>query len=292
MRSSSSSSAERPLDAELLRRFLEASRRARIVALVNAARSERELAEIVVTELCEAYDAEIAIVLAAPAGGASPRMLATAGVAAAERATLFSHVLPGALLARVPHVQLGTDLLGLGARTLVSAPFAGAGGERGAIVLACLDDRHFDDADVGLLEGVANGAGQALERIWHAEALEREADQLRAVFEHSPVPMLVAAADLSVADVNAAACALLGSRREKLVGHLLADLVPYRSGAGLGEPWRTLVDAAGGGRIELLRADGSRVEAEVTVRPAVSAGRHLIVLRAREHDGRTRITTG
>jgi hypothetical protein len=52
MRSSSSSSAERPLDAELLRRFLEASRRARIVALVNAARSERELAEVVVSELC------------------------------------------------------------------------------------------------------------------------------------------------------------------------------------------------------------------------------------------------
>ena len=61
MQSSSSRSAELPLDGELLRRFLEASRRARIAALVNAARTEEELAELAVVELCEAYDAEIAI---------------------------------------------------------------------------------------------------------------------------------------------------------------------------------------------------------------------------------------
>jgi PAS domain S-box-containing protein len=281
MRSSSSRSTELPLDGELLQRFLEASRRARIASLLNGARSETELAELAVAELCEAYDADIAIVLAAPAGTSSPRVLGSAGVAGGERRRLLGHILPGALVARVPHVQLGSDLLGLGVRSLVSVPFEVSQGDRGAIVLACLDDRHFDDADVGLLEGVADGVGRALQRIRHAAALERESERLRAIFEQAPVAMLVATADLAVADLNAAACELLGARREKVLGARLADLCPYRSGSGPDEPWRSLVRAGRDTRtrIDLLHADGSRLDVEVTAKPDIVPGSHLVVVQ-------------
>jgi PAS domain S-box-containing protein len=282
MRSSSLPSAELPLDGELLQRFLEASRRARIASLVNGAQSEAELAELAVTELCEAYDAEIAIVLAAPAGSSTPRVLGSAGVAGGDRRALLGRLLPAALLARVPHVQLGQDLLGLGIRSLVSVPFTvGPDDERGAIVLACLDDRHFDDADVGLLEGVADGVGRALARIRHAVALERDVALLRAVFENAPVPMLVVTAGLEVADVNAAACDLLGWRREKALGTRLADVSPYRAGKGLDEPWRSALRAGPDARTpaELLHADGSRLAVDVSATADVVSGSHLVVVR-------------
>jgi PAS domain S-box-containing protein len=281
MRSSSSPSAELPLDGELLQRFLEASRRARIASLVNGAQSESELAELAVTELCEAYDAEIAIVLAAGEGSSAPRVLGSAGLARDERRALLGRILPAALLARVPHVQLGQDLLGLGARSLVSVPFVVSPQERGAIVLACLDDRHFDDADVGLLEGVADGVGRALGRIRHAAALERDSERLRAIFEHAPVPMLVTTAGFELADLNAAARDLLGSPREKLVGTRLADMTPHGSGNGLDEPWRSILRAGPQARtpVELLHADGTRLAVEVSATPDVVRGSHLLVVR-------------
>ena len=48
----------------LRRRFVEAARRAQIVTIVNRARTEAELGDLVTAELCEAFEAEIAFVLA------------------------------------------------------------------------------------------------------------------------------------------------------------------------------------------------------------------------------------
>src|SRR6266480_4365346 len=64
MRSWSSPSAESTQAAgaagepEMVRRFVEASRRAEIIAMVNSAGSEEKLAESVSEELCEAFEAE------------------------------------------------------------------------------------------------------------------------------------------------------------------------------------------------------------------------------------------
>ena len=55
---------------ELVRRFVEAARRAQIVTIVNLARSEAELGELFTAEICEAFEAEIAFVLATRDGGA------------------------------------------------------------------------------------------------------------------------------------------------------------------------------------------------------------------------------
>ena len=57
---------------ELLRRFVEAARRAQIVTIVNTAASEAELGELFTAELCEAF-AEIAFVLTEPHGAGSSR---------------------------------------------------------------------------------------------------------------------------------------------------------------------------------------------------------------------------
>ena len=73
--SSSLHSAQR-LDGrrELLRRFVEAARRAQIVTIVNLARSEGELGELFTAELCEAFEAEIAFVATARDGEAAGRV--------------------------------------------------------------------------------------------------------------------------------------------------------------------------------------------------------------------------
>ena len=280
MPSSSSPSADRPIDQELLRRFLQASRRARILALVNGARSQAELAELVVRELCEAFDAELALVLAADAGTGSPRVLGSAGIAVEERARLRLDVPGRALLARVSHVARGPDLLGLGARWLVSAPFEGAAGERGAIVLACLDDRQFDDADLALLESVADGVGRALARHRYAETLEQRVETLQAVFRRAPVAMLVVDSHLRIVDASDAACALLGRARDALAELRLGDLAadePYAA-----PPGRRSLLSRGAPATEVrtfLRGDGSRFEAEVTVTTDAAAGLGVLVLR-------------
>ena len=72
MQSWSLRSAERQdTDPTMLRRFVEASRRAEIIALVNAAGSDDELGEVVTAELCEAFEAEVAFMVARPGGGAT-----------------------------------------------------------------------------------------------------------------------------------------------------------------------------------------------------------------------------
>ena len=65
MRSSWSPSADGTGDDVVLlrRRFVEAARRAEIIALVNRASTEAELADAH-PELCEAFDAEFAFLLA------------------------------------------------------------------------------------------------------------------------------------------------------------------------------------------------------------------------------------
>src|SRR5438270_2535241 len=68
------------VDEAILRRFVEASRRAEIIALVNSARTEAELGEAVAAELSEAYEAEVAFVLAAPGPGWPPELVGSAGL--------------------------------------------------------------------------------------------------------------------------------------------------------------------------------------------------------------------
>jgi len=164
---------------ELLRRFVEASRRAQIVAIVNRAGSESELGELVVAELCEAFEAEVAFLLAARDEGRCG-LVGAYGLKSGEAFRLVDDDLCGeALDGGEPKLHQGDDLLGIGVRNLVLAPF-GAGADRGAVGVARLYDQRFDEAEVALLEAIAESIHHALERVRLAEErdrLYREADE-------------------------------------------------------------------------------------------------------------------
>ena len=76
-----------------------------------------------------------------------------------------------------PSSIAGTSLLGLGIRNLVVVPF---GSGMGGVGVARLYDERFDEAEVALLEALAESTRHALERIRLAEErdrLYREADE-------------------------------------------------------------------------------------------------------------------
>jgi signal transduction histidine kinase len=149
---------------ELLRRFVEAARRAQIVTIVNLARSEAELGELFTAELCEAFEAEIAFVLASRDGRAVPALVGAHGLTPDQCAELLDDercVHP--LTLAEPQLHEG-DLLGIGVSQLALAPFAGEV-DRGVVGVARLYDERFDDGEVALLEAVSESIKHALERI-------------------------------------------------------------------------------------------------------------------------------
>jgi DNA-binding transcriptional ArsR family regulator len=157
----------------LLRRFLVASRRGEIVALINGAHLEGDLGAVVATELCEAYDAEIGFVLIARPGSTAAELIGYVGLIGDDPATILAQPLcTEALSGAVTVTEQGTDLLGLGIRNLALAPHT-AGGARLLVGVGRLYEQRFDDLELALLEAVTKSAAQALERF----GLERQLEQ-------------------------------------------------------------------------------------------------------------------
>jgi len=158
----------------LLRRFLVASRRGEIVALINGAHSEGDLGAVVATEMCEAYDAEIGFVLVARPGSATPELIGRVGLIGEDPASIFvaEPLCSKAMSGAVTVTEQGTDLLGLGIRNLALAPHT-AGGARLLVGVGRLYDQQYDDLELALLEAVTKSAAQALERF----GLERQLQQ-------------------------------------------------------------------------------------------------------------------
>ena len=149
---------------ELVRRFVESARRAQIVTIVNLARSEAELGELFTAEVCEAFEAEIAFVLAARDGGAARTLVGAYVLTPDQRADLLDDErCARALTCEEAQLYQG-DLLAIGVRELVLVPFAGEV-DRGVVGVARLYDERFDEAEVALLEAVVESIKHALERI-------------------------------------------------------------------------------------------------------------------------------
>ena len=149
---------------ELLRRFVEAARRAQIVTIVNLAQSEGELGELFTAELCEAFEAEVAFVIAEGDGGKTRTLVGAYGLTPDQRADLLEDGLSARALTSEGPQQYQGDLLGVGIRELVLAPFAGEAA-RGVVGVGRLYDEPFDDGEVALLEAVVESLKHALERI-------------------------------------------------------------------------------------------------------------------------------
>src|SRR4051812_9190896 len=127
MRWSSSPSPEAEPDAaaaDFTRRLVEASQRAEIVALLNSARSEHEVARIATHRVCEALDAEIAFVVAARDGRAVPVLVASTGLTPAQAAAAADERLC-ADAASAGHATAHRDVAfgGAGIRRLVLCPW-------------------------------------------------------------------------------------------------------------------------------------------------------------------------
>jgi PAS domain S-box-containing protein len=149
---------------ELLRRFVEAARRAQIVTIVNLAQSEGELGELFTAELCEAFEAEVAFVIAEGDGGKARTLVGAYGLTPDHRVDLLEDELCARALTHEEPQRHRGNPLGIGIRELVLAPFAGEVAH-GVVGVGRLYDEPFDDGEVALLEAVVESLKHALERI-------------------------------------------------------------------------------------------------------------------------------
>jgi len=185
-----SSSSPSPDERDgLLRRFLVASRRGEIVALINSVRLEGDLGAVVATELCEAYDAEIGFVLIASPGSTTAELIGSVGLIGDDPATILAQpTCAAALSGAVAVTEAGTDLLGVGIRHLALAP-ATAGGAQLLVGVGRLYDQHFEELELALLESVTKSAAQALERFGLEHQLQRAQEMEAVAHLHVPPPV-------------------------------------------------------------------------------------------------------
>jgi diguanylate cyclase (GGDEF)-like protein len=163
-------------DDTIVRRFVEASRRAEIIALVNSARTDREVAAVAVDELCEALEAEAAFVVVTRPGREERETIGYVGLTAGQAAAVGAHPLPRAALGKPrPQTHANSDLLGLGALHVALAPWTAENGRQLVIGVARLYDEPFDPAELALLEAVTTSVGHALERAWLGAERDRNA---------------------------------------------------------------------------------------------------------------------
>jgi PAS domain S-box-containing protein len=253
----------RPTDAydQLLRRFVEAARRAQIVTILNRAQTERQLGELVTAELCEAFEAEIAFVLASRIDG-SPSVVGSHGLRPEEAARLWEQdLLDGAVEA--PQRDVGLDLLSMGARALVRAGF-GNNRVRGVVGVARFYDHAFDAAEAALLEAVTASIAHALERLHLAE----ERDQLyREAQERAKAALVIGTIADGVLLVdnsrtvqlwNPAAESITGLPRDVVLGRPLEQAIPG---------WSAIADSL------VIATDPSSSYVRSTIVPVDIAGR-------------------
>jgi two-component system phosphate regulon sensor histidine kinase PhoR len=261
---SSSLHSARPTDVhdELLRRFVEAARRAQIVTIVNRAQTEEELGDFVTAELCEAFEAEIAFVVAGWDDGSSS-VVGSYGLRPAEAERLLEED----LLDRTVETQRdeGFDVLSVGARALVRAGFDGSR-VRGVVGVARFYDQSFDEAEAALLEAVAASIGHALERLHLAEErdeLYREAqERAKAALVIGSIAdgVLLVDDDRIVQLWNPAAESITGLQRDVVLGRPLEEVIPG---------WGAIADSL------VIAKDPASSYVRATAIPVDIAGREL-----------------
>jgi PAS domain S-box-containing protein len=250
----------------LLRRFVEAALRAQLVTIVNRAQTEAELGELVTAELCEAFEAEVAFVLATNNG--QPRVVGAYGLRSNEAARLLDEGLLD-LGSDAPQRDEGDNLLSVAARALVRAPF-GAPPSHGVVGVARLYDQSFDAAEAALLEAVTASIEHALERL----SLAAERDRLyREAHERGQAARVIGAIADGVLLVdddgivqlwNPAAEAITGLRRDMVLGRPLSEALPGWS--DIGSPLVASDPASPSGRATTMPLDLGGREVWLSIR--------------------------
>jgi putative nucleotidyltransferase with HDIG domain len=165
------------------RRFVEASRRAEIIAMVNEANSEQEVVEAVCAELCEAFEAEVGFVVIAEARYEMPRFLGQLGLTSQQQAKVLGDpLLAETLQGREAWAYQAPDLFGIGAKACALAPFHAEKGERVVVGTIRLYTQDFDEPEIALLDAVSRATGHALERAWLTKERIELVDRLEAAW--------------------------------------------------------------------------------------------------------------
>jgi putative nucleotidyltransferase with HDIG domain len=181
---SSQSAETSPADYDAMRRrFVEASRRAEIIAMVNSAPSEEELAQVVSAELCEAFEAEISFIAVAEDRYEVPRLTGSTGLRRGDvNKVLGDQLVASALASESASAFAGENLLGVGGRSAALAAFEAEKGQRAVIGVARLYGQEFDEAEIALLDAVTRATGHALERSWLTAEREDLVSQLERAY--------------------------------------------------------------------------------------------------------------
>ncbi|MFL5926065.1 MAG: sensor histidine kinase [Gaiellaceae bacterium] len=242
---------------------MEAARRAQIVTIVNRADTEAELGELVTAELCEAFEAEVAFVLAGWDDGPLA-VVGSYGLRPEEAERLLEQD-PLRANVEAPQRDDDCDVFAIGARAVVWSPFAGKC-IRGVVGVARFYDESFDEAEAALLGAVAGNIGHALERLRLAE----ERDQLyREAHERGQAALVIGSIADGVILVdearivrlwNPAAEAITGLPPEVVVGRPLEEVIPA---------WAAVTDTA------TAAHDPSPSGVRATVVPVDVSGREL-----------------
>jgi PAS domain S-box-containing protein len=104
-------------------------------------------------------------------------------------------------------------------------------------------------------------------------------DAIRASFEYSLLPMLVADDQRRYVDANRAACLLLRLSRVRVLELTIDDLTPLENRAPLQALWEEfLKDGTQVGLFELMMPDGGRVAVEYSATANMTPGRHVAIL--------------
>ena len=163
------------------------------------------MGELFTAEICEAFEAEIAFVVATRDGGALRTVVGAHGLTLDQRADLLGEERCVRVLGCDATQLHQGDLLRIGVSELVLVPFAGEV-DCGVVGVARLYDEPFDAGEVALLEAVVESMKHALERIRLGE--ERD--------------VLLAREQAARRDAEAAAERLV--RLQSITGPIVSDL--------------------------------------------------------------------
>jgi putative nucleotidyltransferase with HDIG domain len=164
-------------------RFIEATRRAEIIALVNAAGDPRTLGRAAAEELCEVHEAEVAFVVDCGEGRTARDVIGLVGADAATVAeALDEEWCALALDADRATERHEPDALLPGTRSAMVKGHALGSGRAILIGVARTYEAEFTAPERALLESVATSIALALERLWVLEERERLIERLKDSF--------------------------------------------------------------------------------------------------------------
>ncbi len=173
----------RAAEDDIRDRFIEASRRAEIIALVNAAREPRGLGRAAAEELCEVHEAEIAFIVDC---GESRRDRDVIGAVGADAATVAAALdekrCSQALSSDRAEEIHGETALMPGTRSAMLHGHVLETGRAVVVGVARTYREPFSPPERALLESVTTSIALALERLWVLEERQRLIERLKDSF--------------------------------------------------------------------------------------------------------------